>query len=118
MSGSLTYLAPLGPDAVEEAEVVDLAVLRFYVQLGEVKVQPVAAGHADLPLAHAVVGVRPRVTQGGQRPAGGTEHRWATAITCRVAQTSTCLLKLIQSQCSKCSPSLPFLEVNEESLGF
>lgn len=118
LSGSLTYLAPLGPNAVEEAEVVDLAVLRFYVQLGEAKVQPVAAGHADLPLTHAVVGVRPRVTQGGQRPAGGTEYRWATAITCRVAQTSTCLLKLIQSQSFKCSPSLPLLEISEETFGF
>lgn len=87
---SLTYLPPAGPDAVEEAEVVDLAVPVIYVQLRKAKVQPVAAGNRDLPLAHAaVVGVRPRVSQRGQRPTGGTEHRWATAITCRVKHTLT-----------------------------
>lgn len=81
---SLTYLTPARSDAVEEAEVVDLAVLVLYVQLGKAKVQPVAAGNRDLPLAHAVVGVRPRVSQRGQRPTGGTEHCRAAAITCRV----------------------------------
>lgn len=84
---SLTYLAPARSDAVEEAEVVDLAVPVLDVQLGKAKVQPVAAGNGDLPLAHAVVGVRPWVSQRGQRPTGGTEHRRATAITCRVTNS-------------------------------
>lgn len=87
MSASLTFLHPARSDAVEEAEVVDLAVPVLYVQLGKAKVQPVAAGNRDLPLAHAVVGIHPRVSQGGQRPTGGAQHRWATAITCSVTHT-------------------------------
>lgn len=83
---SLTNLAPLGSNAVVEAEVVDLAVAVFYVQLGEAKVNPVAAGHADLPLTHRVVRVRPRVTQRGQSPTAGAKHTGATAITCRTTQ--------------------------------
>lgn len=66
---------------------VDLAVSVLDVQLGKAKVQPVAAGDRDLPLTHAVVGVRPGVAQRGQRPTGGAEHRRATAITCRATQT-------------------------------
>lgn len=85
---SLTNLPPLGPDAVVEAEVADLAVAVSDVQLREAKVDPVAAGNADLPLAHRVVGVCPRVTQGGQSPTAGAKHTGATAITCRTTQNT------------------------------
>lgn len=84
---SLTNLAPLGSDAVVEAEVVDLAVAVFYVQLGEAEVDPAAAGHADLPLTHRVVRVCPRVTQRGQSPTAGAKYTGATAITCRTTQS-------------------------------
>lgn len=89
---SLTNLAPLRSNAIEEAEVVDLAVAVFYVQLGEVKVDPVAARHTDLPLAHRVVWVCPRVTQRGQSPAAGAKHAGATAIACRTKQIFKLLL--------------------------
>lgn len=82
----LTNLTPLGSNAVVEAEVVDLAVTVFYVQLGKAKVDPVAVWHTDLPLTHRVVRVRPRVTQRGQSPTAGAKHTGATAITCRTTR--------------------------------
>ena len=84
---TLTNLTPLGPDAIVEAEVVDLAVAVFYVQLCEVEVDPAAARHADLPLTHRVVGVCPRVTQRGQSPTAGAKYSGATAITCRTTHS-------------------------------
>lgn len=92
---TLTNLTPLQSDAIVEAEVVDLAVAVFYVQLGEAKVDPVAVGHTDLPLAHRVVRVRPRVTQRGQRPTAGAENTGATAITCRTTQTENLNPKVV-----------------------
>lgn len=82
----LTDLTPFESNAVVEAEVVDLAVVVFYVQLGKAKVDPVATRHTDLPLTHCVIRVCPRVTQRGQSPTAGAEHTGATAITCRTTQ--------------------------------
>lgn len=81
LSTVLTILTPLGTDAVEEAEVVDLAVAVLYVQLSKTKVDLAALWHADLPLAHCVVGVRVWVAQRGQGATDGAEHTGATAIT-------------------------------------
>ena len=89
VSAALTTLIPRGSDAVEEAEVVDLAVPVLYVQLCKAKVDPVATRHADLPLTHRVVWVCPRVTQRGQSPTAGAKHTGATAVTCRATQTQS-----------------------------
>lgn len=82
IDAALTDLAPGRSDAVVQAEVDDLAVAVVNVQLGKTEADPVARGHADLPLAHGVVGVRPRVAQRRQRPATGAQHCGAAAITC------------------------------------
>lgn len=83
----LTDFTPLRSNAIVEAEVVDLAVTLFYVQLSKAKVDPAATGNTDLPLTHCVVWVCPRVTQRGQSPTAGAKYARATAITCRTTQT-------------------------------
>lgn len=84
-----TDLTPLRSNAIVEAEVVDLAVAVFYVQLSKAKVDPAATGNTDLPLTHRVVRVCPRVTQRGQGPTARAKYAGATAITCRTTQTHT-----------------------------
>lgn len=86
LSKTLTNDTPLGSNAIIEAEVVDLAVPAFYVQLSKAKVDPAAMGHADFPLTHGVVWVCPGVAQRGQSPADWAQQTGAAAITCRAAQ--------------------------------
>lgn len=89
----LTDLAPLRSDAVVQTQVVDLAVVVFYVQKGKAEVDPLPARHADLPLAHRVVWVCPRIPPGGQGPAAGAEHTGTAAISCRTKHPISALLK-------------------------
>lgn len=55
-------------------------------------------GHADFPLTHSVVWVRPGVAQRRQSPADWAQHTGAAAITCRAAQTDQVQLHSGSSQ--------------------